>query len=220
MSIPMPPWTCWAVAATRAPASAAQNFAMPAARVAELVLTEEPGGLPHGPPDRLDVDERVGHPLLHGLETPDGSAELLALGRVRGGDAQRPLGDAELDRAQSDECSGMQRLDHLGAVARKPILAGNDCTVEEYVGVRLTVGRCGRPIGDAVCVHVENEQTDVTVIGRGGDQDRMRNLSRRDQLLASVDAPVVAVAARGGRWHGRVRTPGFGQSGSQQAADR
>ena len=34
MSIPIPPCTCWVVAATRAPASAAQNFAMRAARSA------------------------------------------------------------------------------------------------------------------------------------------------------------------------------------------
>ncbi len=119
------------------------------------VLTEEPGGLPHGPADRLDVDERVGHPLLHGLEAADRPAELLAFGGVGGGHAQRTLRHAELDRAQPDKRAGIQRLDDLGAVAGKPVVAGNGCAVEEYVGVRLAVGRHGGSNLDPVGVRVD-----------------------------------------------------------------
>src|SRR3977135_299206 len=132
------------------------------------VLTEYACGRPHGPPDRLDVDESVGHPLLHGLEAADRTAELLAFGRVRGGDAQRALGDAELDCAEPDEGACVQRLDHRHTVAGKAVRTGNGCTVDEYIGVGLTVGGCRRANVDAARVHVDEKQTDVTVIDSGG----------------------------------------------------
>ena len=81
-----------------------------------------------------------------------------------GGDAQRALRHAELDRAQPDERAGMQRFDHLGAVAGQPVLTGNDCTVEDHIGMRLAVGRHRGPDLDAVGVRVEQEEADVTVV--------------------------------------------------------
>src|SRR5271168_1492887 len=47
-------------------------------------LCDQPGRMPGGPPDRLGVDESVGHPLLHGLEAADRAAELLTPGGVFG----------------------------------------------------------------------------------------------------------------------------------------
>ena len=162
--MPIPPCTCWAVAATRAPASARPELRDAGLPAGPAALAEEPGGLPHGPADRLDVDERVGHPLLHGLEASDRPAELLAFGRVRGGDAQRTLRYTELDRAQPDERAGVQRVDHLLAVAGKPVFTGNDCTVEDYIGVRLAIGRHRGPNVDTDGVRVEQEEADVTVV--------------------------------------------------------
>ena len=154
--MPIPPCTCWAVAATRAPASAAQNFAMRGLAAGRPALGEQPGGLPHGPADRLDVDERVGHPLLHGLEAADRPAELLAFGGVGGGHAQRTLRDAELDRAQPDKRAGIERLEDLGC-RRRAAGPSDDGTVQDDVGVRLAVGRHGGSNLDAVGVGVERK---------------------------------------------------------------
>src|SRR6266699_2415250 len=56
--------------------------------------------------DRLDVDVGVGQPLRHRLERPDRPAELLPGPGVLGGQLERPLGDAELERADPDGGAG------------------------------------------------------------------------------------------------------------------
>ena len=93
-SMPVPPCTWTAVCATRWPASAAQNLAV-ATAAADLGVVrraggEQPGGLPHREPDRLDVDVGVGEALGHRLERPDRPPELLAAARVLARSAPAP----------------------------------------------------------------------------------------------------------------------------------
>ena len=57
-------------------------------------------GLQHREADGLRVDVGVGHALPDRLERADGAVELLAGGRVLGGDAQRLLARAGADRAE------------------------------------------------------------------------------------------------------------------------
>ena len=60
---------------------------------------------------------------------------------------------------------------------------GNGCAVEEYVGVRLAVGRRHGPNLDPVGVRVDQEDADVTVVDRGGDEHGVGELRGRYQLL-------------------------------------
>ena len=182
--MPMPPWTCWAVAATRAPASAAQNFAMRGLAGRLPALAEQPGGLPHRPADRLDVDERVGHALLHGLEAADRPAELLALGRVRGRDAQRTLGHAELDRAQPDERAGVQRLRSSRCRRRR---AGPRRKRLRRRGIHRRAARrwwssTGRISTPSAFASTRKTPTSPSS-SVGGDEHRVRELRRGHQLL-------------------------------------
>ena len=59
-------------------------------------LVEAPGGLPQRQPLAERVDVAVGEPLRDRLEGADRATELLAGLRVRRGQRQRALGDAEL----------------------------------------------------------------------------------------------------------------------------
>ena len=216
MSMPMPPCTCWVVAATRAPASAAQNFAMRAARSARPVVRDQPGRMPGGPADRLDVDEGVGHPLLDRLKAADRAAELLAPAGVFGGDPQRTIADAELDRAQPDQSAGVERVDRTV----EPVLCGNDCAIEEYVRVRLVVGGRRRPDLNAVRLAGQQEQAHVTVVGGGGNQYGVGDLGGGHQLLGAVQPPVRTVATRGGGGTRRVGATRLGQPRGQDASAR
>ena len=203
--MPMPPCTCCAVRRPARRASAAQNFAIAASR---------PGGRPWSSShaachvvhaDGLDVDEGVGHPLLHRLEAADRPAELLAFGGVDGRDAQRALGDAELDRAQTRPARGHAAIhERCRAVPAQPIGCG--CTVEEYVAVRFAVGRSstGRDLDAVRRPRRRRKTADVVAVERGRDEDGARELGRGHQLLDAVEAPAVAVAASGGRRRGRV----------------
>ena len=87
------------------------EFRDPGRPVGRAFVRDQPCRVPGGPAHRLDVDERVGQPLLHRLEAADRAPELLTLRGVRGGHPQGPLGHAELDRAQPDQGAGVQRLD-------------------------------------------------------------------------------------------------------------
>ena len=70
--------------------------------------------------------------------------------------------------------------------------------------MRLTVGRHdGRDV-DPVGIRIEQENADRTVFLRRGDQDRVGDLRCGYELLGSVEAPSIAVAAGGGRGSGRV----------------
>ena len=96
-------------------------------------------------------------------------------------------------------------------------VAGNACTIEKYVGMWLTVGGPRRSYLDTGCGQVEDEQADVVVIDSGRYENRVGDLRRRNQLLAPVDAPAVAITVRGCRGRGRVGAAGFGQRGGEQA---
>ena len=81
---------------------------------------EQPGGLPHREPDRLDVDVGVGESLGHRLERPDRPPELLPAPRVLRGQLQRPLDDAGLHRAQADGAPRREPAGDLRAPAGSP----------------------------------------------------------------------------------------------------
>ena len=102
----MPPWMCSAACPMRLPPSAAQNFAGRDLERVVAALVEVRRGLQHRELDRLVVDEAVGHALPDGLERSDLAVELLAVGRVLRGEAQRLVGDARHERARSRPSCG------------------------------------------------------------------------------------------------------------------
>ena len=122
--MPSPPCTWTAVCATRWPASAAQNLAVATAAAGPASLVdyggEQPGGLPHGEPDRLDVDVGVGQALRHRLERADRPPELHPAPRVLRGQLQRPLDDPGLQRAQPHGAPRHQPVGDLRRPAPAP----------------------------------------------------------------------------------------------------
>ena len=66
-------------------------------------------------------------------------------------------------------------------------------------------------------VHQEDAET---VVRCGRDEHGVGDLRGRNQLLAAVEAPAVAVAPRGGRRCHRVRPPVLGQRCGEQAVSR
>src|ERR1700729_1840715 len=97
-------------------------------------LRDQPGRVPGGPADRLQVDETVGHPLLDRLEAADRAAELLTASGVLGGHSQCAVRYANLDRTQADQGAGVKRFDQLIAVKLVRI-DGDTGAVQEHIGV-------------------------------------------------------------------------------------
>ena len=214
----MPPWTCCVVAAIRAPASAAQNFAIAGRPIGRPTLRDQPGRVPGGPADRLQVDESVGHPLLHRLEATDRTTELLtaawcirrpsaARGRTRrpGWRTGRPARGCRATRPGASPSSLSVAAETVGAV-------------QKYIGVRFAVGGRHRPDLDAGRIGRQQEQPSGSVVDRRGDQHGVGELAERDQLFDAVQPPRVAVAAGGGGRRGRVGAAGLVQTRGQDAA--
>src|SRR6266567_8857615 len=107
---------------------------------------EPPGGLPHRQPDRLDVDVGVGQPLRHRLERPDRPAELLPGPGVLGGQLERPLSDAELERADPDGGTG-------GEPARDRTVGGAEqAVVAQLDRAEVELSGAG-PVGELLGLH-------------------------------------------------------------------
>ena len=92
---------------------------------------------------------------------------------------------------------------------------GNCCAVEEYVGVGLAIGGGYVPDVDTGGGRVHQEDAEA-IVRCGRDEHGVGDLRCRNQLLAAVEAPAVAVAPCGGGGHRRVRPAVFGQRCAEQ----
>ena len=101
---------------TRWPASAANHEATLTARLGVQAVVEPPGRLPHGDPDRLGVDGRVGGPEHRALEGRQRTTELLPGVEVGGRLGHRGLGHPDLEGAQP----GPGPIEHPGQHRRAP----------------------------------------------------------------------------------------------------
>jgi tetratricopeptide (TPR) repeat protein/transcriptional regulator with XRE-family HTH domain len=173
---------------------------------------QPPRGLPHGQPDRLDVDVSVGQPLRHGLERADGPAEGLAALGVLGGLLERPLGHAELQRAEPGRRPVEQPGKHLPVRrADQPVIADLDVGEAEPRGTG-PVDESLRLDFDPAVLALDREDGGAFRC-RSADQEQAGDRPERHCGLGAVQAPAAARALGAGTRTDKVVADGFGEGG-------
>src|SRR5215472_2466544 len=168
-------------------------FGGPELRGRDLLLAcqarlEPPRGLPHGQPDRLHVDVRVGKPLRHRLERSDRPAELLAVPRMLCGQLERPFGDAELVCADPDGRAIREPArDRAVGGAEQPLVVKFD--VRENEAHRA--GAVDELLGPGGYPRISRFDAEhrSTATGRGRDEEEPGGHARRDGGFHSAQPP-------------------------------
>ena len=168
-------------------------------------LVLEPGGLVREQPSGVDLDGHVGELELHRLEVGDRPAELLPLLRVRDGEVEGALREADGHRGDGDAAAveDLEELVEPLAASAEEVRLGHRAALERElprVGCppahllhRLRDDVAGGAVGDDDVRH-------LAVAGEGGDRHAGGDVGAgvRDEDLRAVDHPL-AVAQLGAR---------------------
>jgi hypothetical protein len=178
---------------------------------------EQPGGLPHREPDRLDVDVGVGQTLRHRLERPDRPPELLAAARVLGRQLERPLEHPGLHRAHAHGAPRHEPVRHLGAAghaAEYPVVIQRDAVEHQPAGVRVVRQRLRLHRHPAVGGFDQEHQHPVRP--RGRNQRQVGPRRRRHDRLHAGQPPALARPLGPRRRGPRIITVLLGQGDGEQ----
>ncbi len=153
----------------------------PGRRIVVGLVRQAPRAEPDHRPHALDVDEHVGAAVLHGLEAPDGLAELDALLGVVHRGVHGPLGAAEHLGRRREGAAVEQRT---GQVLPTDANGGRALEGEPRQAAGLVHGRLGhRPTGD--------REVDEEHVGAGAHHGDIGQAGGVDRIRASREKPLV-----------------------------